>query len=77
MTYDVVVESSARKNIDAAFRWMVTNTSYENAALWYMEIYGAMDSLRDFPITVWTCHRESVLQGRDPATHLREVPTSV
>ena len=49
MTYDVVVESSARKNIDDAFRWMVANTSSEYAALWYMEIYGAMDSLRDSP----------------------------
>jgi plasmid stabilization system protein ParE len=49
MTYDVVVESWARKNIDDAFRWMVTNTSPENAVLWYLEIYGAMDSLRNFP----------------------------
>lgn len=49
MTYEVVVESCARKNIDDAFRWMVTNTSPENAILWYLEIYGALDSLRDFP----------------------------
>ncbi len=49
MTYDVVVESSARKNIDDAFRWMVTNISPESATLWYLDIYGAMDSLKDFP----------------------------
>jgi len=49
MTYEVVIESSARKNIDDAFRWMVTNTSPENATRWYLEIYAAMDSLNDFP----------------------------
>jgi plasmid stabilization system protein ParE len=49
MTYDVIVESCARKDIDDAFRWMVTNTSPENAVDCYLEIYGAMDSLRDFP----------------------------
>ncbi len=49
MTYDVVVESSAGKNIDDAFRWMVTNYSPESATLWYLDIYGAIDSLKDFP----------------------------
>ena len=49
MTYDVVVESSAGRNIDDAFRWMVTNVSAESATLWYLDIYGAMDSLKDFP----------------------------
>ena len=49
MTYDVVVESSARKNIDDALRWMVTNISPESATLWYLDIYGAMDSLKNFP----------------------------
>jgi plasmid stabilization system protein ParE len=49
MTYDVVVESSARKNIDYAFRWMAANISPESATLWYLDIYGAMDRLKDFP----------------------------
>jgi len=49
MTYDVVVESSARRNIDDAYVWMVTNISPESATVWYLDIHGAMDSLRDFP----------------------------
>jgi len=48
MTYAVVVESSAGKNLDDAFGWMVTNISTESATLWYLEIHGAMDSLKDF-----------------------------
>ena len=49
MTYTVVVESSARKDIDDAYRWMVKNISPESGALWYLDIYGAMDSLKNFP----------------------------
>lgn len=49
MTYDAVVESSARKNIDDAFRWMAEKISPESATLWYLDIYGAMDSLKDCP----------------------------
>jgi plasmid stabilization system protein ParE len=49
MTYTVVVEASARRDIDEAYRWMGQNISPESATLWYLEIYGAMDSLKDFP----------------------------
>jgi toxin ParE1/3/4 len=28
---------------------MVTSISPESATLWYLDIYGAMDSLKDFP----------------------------
>ena len=49
MTYTVIVESSARKDIDDAYRWMVKNTSPKSAALWYLDIYGAMESLKNFP----------------------------
>jgi len=49
MTCAVVVESSAGKNIDDALRWMVTNISPESATLWYVDTYGATDSLKDFP----------------------------
>ncbi len=49
MTYAAVVESSARQDIDDAYRWMAQNISPESGALWYLDIYGAMDSLKNFP----------------------------
>ncbi len=49
MTCNVVVESSARKDVDDAFRWMAANVSTEYATLWYLDIYRAMDSLKEFP----------------------------
>lgn len=49
MIYTVVVESSARKDIDQAYRWIVKNISKQTASLWYLDIYGAMESLKTFP----------------------------
>lgn len=49
MTYDVIVESSAGLNIDDAFRWMHANISPESATIWYLDIYRAIDSLKDYP----------------------------
>jgi len=49
MTYTVVIESSARTDLDDAYRWMVKNISPESATLWYLDIYGALDSLKNFP----------------------------
>ncbi len=40
MTYTVVVESSARQDIDDAYRWMTQNVSPESGALWYLDICG-------------------------------------
>jgi|SRR5581483_1363815 len=49
MSYAVIVESSARKEIDEAYRWMARNISPKSATLWYLDIYAALDSLKEFP----------------------------
>ena len=49
MNYEIVVESSADDDIDRAYRWLKKNLSPEAATLWYIDIFGALESLKAFP----------------------------
>lgn len=49
MTYTIIVESSARADIDEGYEWMEENLTREAAAQWYFDIYSAIESLQTMP----------------------------
>jgi len=48
MSYQVIVETPARTEIEEALAWM-SQHSPERATLWYFDLEGVIDSLSSFP----------------------------
>ena len=49
MAYTIIIESSADRELDEAYRWIAENNSPENAMLWYFDILEAIKTLENFP----------------------------
>ena len=49
MAYTIIIESSADRELDEAYRWIAENNSPENAMLWYFDILEAIKTLENLP----------------------------
>ena len=49
MTYQVIVQSRALRDVEGIFRWLANNVAPEFASQWYDELQAAIESLETFP----------------------------
>src|SRR5689334_398412 len=49
MSYTVIIQPPARKDIQEASRWL-SKHSREKASVWYFELMQAIESLENFPL---------------------------
>src|SRR5260370_18121628 len=77
MTYRVIIEPSAEREIRSAMHWIIDHKSLAAAAKWYAGLIKKNGHTHNLSQTLPACGRERQIHGRNPRAALRKAAKHV